>query len=203
MRPIVPLIALTLLASCSSASKRAQTLSFSTGWHAAETNGAGNPAKWEVLPDGQVRRGVLQVVTTNTGQTYNLFLTDASDATDVDVGVWLRAISGDEDRGGGVVWRARDADNYYITRWNPLEDNVRVYKVVNGVRSEMGSLDVKLDPQAWHHIRAVVEGAHMTVYLDGHVVLEEEDGTFPGPGAVGLWTKADASVFFDDFEVVW
>ena len=205
MRPFLYLTAFALLPAlaCSSTSKNPKVLSFSTGWRAAETNGAGNPARWEVIPESQVRRDVLRVEASNAGQTFNLFLTEASDVADVDVGVSFRALSGDEDRGGGVIWRAQDANNYYITRWNPLEDNVRVYKVESGRRSRLESKDVHLDAQGWHHIRVVAKGPRMTVYLDGAQVLDTEDETFLGPGSVGLWTKADASVLFDDFEVVW
>jgi len=206
MRPLTSLTALALLlaAACSSPDTGGpRILTFSSGWYAAETNGTGNPAAWGVLPDGQIRREVLEVQTSNTGQTYNLFLTDNAEVTDVDLGVTLRAVSGEEDRGGGLVWRAQDADNYYVARWNPLEDNVRVYKVVNGVRTQFQSRTVHIDPLGWHHIRVVAEGPRMTVYLNGKQVLEHADQTFLGPGAVGLWTKADACVLFDDFEVVW
>ena len=203
MRPSRSLIALALASVLACTTQGPGVKTFSNGWRAAETAGAGTPASWGLIPDGQTRRGVLRVETSNRGHTFNLFLTEDPVGADVDVGVSLRAMSGEEDRGGGVVWRARDADNYYVTRWNPLEDNVRVYKVEGGVRHRFQSATVHIDPQAWHHIRAVAKGPRMTVYLDGEQVLEHEDETFLGGGAVGLWTKADAGVLFDDFEVAW
>ena len=113
----------------------------------------------------------------------------------------LRAESGVEDQGGGLVWRMRDADNYYVTRWNPLEDNLRIYHVVDGKRSELQSADVSTDPRAWHVLEVEARGERMRVWLDGAKLLEIEDGTFDDGGRVGLWTKADATVSFDGFAV--
>ena len=37
--------------------------------------------------------------------------------------------------------------------------------------------------------------------MNGEKLLEYEDDTFPESGGVGLWTKADAVTYFDDFTV--
>jgi hypothetical protein len=169
-------------------------------FHAAETAGAGTPASWAVAREGTNR--FLRVQTENTGHTYNLCLVDGGPLDDVELAVRLRADSGVEDQGGGLVWAVQDADNYYVTRWNPLENNTRIYKVENGVRHEFQSADTELDPDRWHQLRVVRFGTRMVVFLDGLQVLEHDDATF-GAGGVGLWTKADACVSFDGFEVRW
>jgi len=173
------------------------------GWEPAETAGRGKPASWTVAADDTAPDGaqVLRVRAANAGRTFNLFVQPAARSADVRARVRLRADSGEEDRGGGLCWRLQDADNYYVARWNPLEDNVRVYKVVGGTRHELQSADVRLDPAAWHELEAAMVGSRMTVRLDGLQVLSVEDDTFSGPGRAGLWTKADASVSFDAFAV--
>ena len=115
--------------------------------------------------------------------------------------VQVLATSGEEDQGGGLVWRAIDANNYYITRWNPLEDNFRVYFVKDGRRKQLASAAATGDISRWHSVRVVVQGSHMDCYLDDDKLLSVDDQTFPGPGAVGLWTKADAATLFDDLHV--
>ena len=49
----------------------------------------------------------------------------------------------------------KDADNYYIARMNPLEDNYRVYKVVAGKRTQLGTVDIKIPSGEWHTLRVV------------------------------------------------
>jgi hypothetical protein len=163
----------------------------------AETAGAGTPASWRV--ERESGDGFLRVETSNSGHTYNLCIAEGEPRGDVDLSVRLRADTGEEDQGGGLIWGVQDADNYYVTRWNPLEDNTRIYKVEDGTRHQFQSADTQLDPSDWHTLRVVREGARMTVFLDGEQILDHTDETF-GAGRVGLWTKADASVSFDDFE---
>jgi hypothetical protein len=111
-------------------------------------------------------------------------------------------MKGEKDQGGGVVWRYQDANNYYIARMNPLEDNFRVYKVADGKRSaEFQSVDVKVPAKEWHMLKVTMKGDHIECFLDGKKHLDVKDGTFKAAGKVGLWTKADAQTYFDDFKV--
>ena len=99
------------------------------------------------------------------------------------------------------IWRAKDADNYYIARWNPLEKNFRVYYVKDGQRKQLASVDIKTDPSKWHEIEIEHVGNKIVAEFDDKKVIEIEDSTFTEGGMVGLWTKADAATAFDDFEV--
>jgi hypothetical protein len=109
----------------------------------------------------------------------------------------MKALAGEDDQGGGLVWRAKDGANYYIARFNPLEDNYRVYKVVDGARKQLGSADFKAAP-GWHTLRVVMSADHIVCYLDGEKRLDVTDSTFKEAGKVGLWTKSDAQTHFDD-----
>jgi hypothetical protein len=130
---------------------------------------------------------------------YNIALFRETMAGDVDLRVTIEAISGEIDQGGGLVWRAADAKNYYICRYNPLEDNFRLYKVVDGTRTQLASVDIPRDKRAGEHkIRATMRGDQITCELDGEKLLEARDATFAGPGMIGVWTKADAKTCFDD-----
>src|SRR5262249_14919080 len=111
-----------------------------------------------------------------------------------------RAVAGVVDRGGGLVWRAKDRNNYYICRYNPLEDNFRVYKVEDSKRTQFASAKVPGD-EAWHTVRATMSGVKITCYLDGKKLLEAEDSTFREAGMIGFWSKADAQSYFDELAV--
>jgi len=150
---------------------------------------------WEVTKDGG--NHVLFQKAKNEDAVFNVALVRGTSYRDVDLSVKVKAVAGEEDRGGGVVWRAKDKDNYYICRYNPLEDNYRVYKVEDGKRTQLADAKVPGD-DAWHTLRATMSGAKITCYLDGKKLLEAEDSTFPGPGMIGLWSKADAQSYFDD-----
>ena len=100
------------------------------------------------------------------------------------------------------MWRATDENNYYVTRWNPLESNLRTYKVENGKRSQLQSISFDASEKSWHHLQVDVRGPVHTVTFDGsRSRMMLEDASFQDGGKVGLWTKADAETEFTDFSV--
>lgn len=117
---------------------------------------------------------------------------------DLDLSVRCRLESGEIDQVCGLMFRAWGPDDYYLTRANALEDNVRLYTVVAGNRVEIASIDMDVSPEGWHTLEVSAVGAELAVSWDGEEVLSFEDTTFDAPGQVGLWTKADAVTAFDD-----
>lgn len=174
------------------------------GWTRAKTLASDTPATWAIVADETAPSPPHAFAVTeskNRGLIYNVSLRDGLEFQDVDISVAVRAGTGEEDQGGGVVFRADGVDNYYVARWNPLEHNARFYKVVDQVRSAFAAVDTKLDPSKWHTLRVLTEGPNFELFIDGESVLEATDNSIPNAGAVGLWTKADAATFFDDFVV--
>lgn len=143
---------------------------------------------------------VLAQTAASPDKVFNVALARDTKAADVALSVRLKPVKGADDQGGGLVWRARDAKNYYVARFNPLEDNFRVYKVVDGKRTQLGTVDVKRQ-QGWHVLKVRMVGDRMTCDLDGVAHLDAQDSTFPDAGMIGLWTKADAATEFDDLEL--
>jgi hypothetical protein len=154
--------------------------------------------RWEVAREGNNR--VLAQRAVSERRSFNLTLVESTSYQDVDLSVRVKAQTGEVDQGGGLVWRARDKDNYYVARYNPLEDNYRVYKVENGKRTQLDHADAPGDRQ-WHTLRITMTGRDITGYLDGKKLLVAEDSTFPDAGRIGLWSKADAQSYFDDLTV--
>jgi hypothetical protein len=150
---------------------------------------------WEVAQDGQ--NHVLAQKAKNDDDTFNVVLVDDTHFKNLDFSVRMKAVAGKLDQGGGLVWRARDKNNYYIARYNPLEDNFRVYKVQAGKRTQFQSAKIAGDTM-WHTLRVTMTGSRIACYLDGTKYLEVEDSTFTEPGKIGLWSKADAQSYFDD-----
>jgi hypothetical protein len=173
------------------------------GWTATKT-GKGDP-KWTVERD-QTSPSKSQIVKQSGRATYPVLLKDDTDIKDGFIQIKFKAVAGSEDRAGGVVWRARDANNYYVARANALEDNVVLYKTVAGVRSALdivgrkGGYGVAISVPAneWLTLRVEFKGSRFRVLYNGQQLFEVEDSTFPDAGKVGLWTKADSVTLFDE-----
>jgi len=174
------------------------------GWTGTQT-GSGS-SKWSVEKDDSApsKPNVLK----QSGQaTFPVCIKDDTSLKDGFVEVKFKPVSGKEDQAGGVIWRARDANNYYIFRANANEGNVVLYKTVNGKRSSLdivghkGGYGVK-EPVAsgqWHTLRVEFAGNHFKLSFDGKHLFDVEDTTFTEAGEVGVWTKADSVTLFDDF----
>lgn len=172
------------------------------GWTTTMT-GKGTP-KWTVERDETTPSKGL-VLKQSGKATYPLALKQRTNIRDGFVEVRFRAIAGSEDRAAGIVWRAKDANNYYVVRANALEDNVVLYKTVGGVRSSLdivgqkGGYGVKVPVAAnqWHALRVDFAGTRFKVTFNDKPLFEVEDATFANAGMIGLWTKADSVTVFD------
>jgi hypothetical protein len=130
-------------------------------------------------------------------RAFNLLWTDGERFQDGVLTLCMRADKGRVDQGGGVIWRARDANNYYIARLNPIEQDLRVYFVKDGKRVQIGGVgDVGVPTGAWFTLQVEQRGARIQCRVDGETLLDVTDQTFPDEGGVGLWTKADAASSF-------
>jgi hypothetical protein len=172
------------------------------GWSVAKT-GTGDGSAWAVAEDKSAPDGakVLAQTAESPAALFNLCVLDDAAFADVEVSVAYKAVKGATDKGGGVVWRYADANNYYVARFNPLEDNFRLYHVVDGKRTQIGGKE-KLTAKAgeWHTLKVRMVGESIACSLNGKVEIEVKDKTFAKPGKVGVWTKADAQTYFDDFQ---
>jgi hypothetical protein len=171
------------------------------GWTMGENKGTGKPAAWVVVRDESAPRDphVLLVRTENIEKTFNWCLAPGTYGADVEASVLVKPLSGHDDQGGGLMWRVQDAENYYVARWNPLENNVRLYFVKDGLRTKFGDAEVIATP-GWKRMSVRAVGDRFEVWFDGKRVIDERDDAFSKGGRVGLWTKADACTQFDDFE---
>jgi Domain of Unknown Function (DUF1080) len=174
--------------------------------------GRGTPGKWVVMKDpaSPYQGNVLaQTDADRTDYRFPVCVYDGLTAKDVDISVKFKPVSGKGDQGAGIVWRYQNKDNYYIVRANALEGNVVLYKVENGKRTDLplkgkgrtyGMKD-KVASGEWGTLRVVATGSLFEVYHNGKKLYEVEDETFKEAGKVGLWTKADSVIYFDDLQV--
>ena len=181
--------------------KSSQSGSTPGGWKATLT-GSGNP-KWTVESD---RTSPSSYVIKQSGRaTFPLLLKNDCEIKDGFVEAQFKAIDGSQDRAGGLVWRAHDANNYYVARANALEDNVVLYKTVGGRRSPLDiigrkggyGISIAVPANVWHRLRIDFKADRFRVSFNGEPLFEVQDSTFLDAGTVGLWTKADSVTLFD------
>ena len=176
-------------------------------WKIEATHPGGKLSEWKVTADKHAPSApnilAITKIHDDSSDVFNLCWTNAVLFQDGAIEVSLRADTGKEDQGGGVIWRAKDANNYYIARYNPLESNFRIYYVKNGRRTQLASAGgIDVPAGEWFRLRIAHQGTRIEGYLNGRKYLEATDETFMESGGVGFWSKADAASSFDDLLVV-
>lgn len=169
-----------------------------SGWEVAQT-GEGNGSEWKVVADGSAPSNsgfVLAQTAESPRSIFNLCVVEDASYRDVKLSVAFRSIAGKVDQGGGLVWRYVDPNHYYICRFNPLEDNLRIYKVIVGRRKQLASVDAELAGDQWHTLTVTMQEDLIVCDVEG-TQLSVRDATLTDAGRVGLWTKADAQTHFD------
>lgn len=194
-------MASTLLAASAS---MAQTVNFDkdragaapADWTCGVT-GRGNP-RWTVEPDPGAPSPPNVLMQSGAGD-FPWCVRTGTAIVDGFVEVKFKPIRGREDQAGGVVWRWKDGNNYYVARANALENNVSLYFTEGGRRKTLKYVDAPVAANSWHAMRAEFTRTRIEVFLDGKSVIKFDDAHIAGAGAVGVWTKADSVTAFDDF----
>jgi hypothetical protein len=168
-----------------------------TGWTTGVT-GHGD-SRWAVEADSGAPSGPNVLKQSGVGD-FPWAVKNDTKIGDGHVQVRFKPLSGKRDQAGGVVWRWKDGNNYYVARANALENNVSLYYTEKGRRNTLKYVDARVPLNVWHVLRVEFRDKRIRVLLNGKQYIEMEDGHIAGDGAVGLWTKADSITVFDDFE---
>jgi len=167
-----------------------------SGWTCGVT-GSGKP-KWEAATDASAPSQPNVLLQSGSG-TFPWCVKQTVSITDGYVEVKFKPLQGKEDQAGGLIWRFKDGDNYYVARANALENNVSVYHTTGGRRITIKYVNAPVASKQWHTLRAEFSGKHIQIFLDGKRYIDLEDEHIVGTGSVGVWTKADSVTAFDDF----
>ncbi|HRH85569.1 MAG TPA: hypothetical protein PLO41_01865 [Rubrivivax sp.] len=126
---------------------------------------------------------------------------DVADFKEGTITLRFKGVAGRIDQAAGILFNVQPNGDYLTLRANPLEDNLVLWKYVKGKRSSVKWIRNTPTPSGqWHELKLKVMGRKVLGYLDGKGYLEHDlpDGV---SGRVGLWSKADSVVYFDDFVV--
>jgi hypothetical protein len=198
------LIALALATAMLTAAALADTVNFDKlktgepppGWTAGQTgNGA---AKWTIERD-ETAPSPPNVLKQSGQAAYAVCIKDDTSLKDGFVEVKFKPVSGTSDRAGGLIWRARDTDNYYVTRANAVGGNISIYHTIKGQRVAFKRVSLNISSGEWHTLRVDFQRNQFVVTFDGKKVIEAQDDSFADAGKVGVFTRADSVTLFDDF----
>lgn len=167
-----------------------------TGWQSTAT-GIGTP-RWTIEKDASAPSPT-QVLKQSGEAQFPVCIYQKAEMADGFVEVKFKAVSGSGDQAGGVMFRVKDKDNYYVFRANAAEDNVELFHMLHGNRQSVKAAETKVTAQQWHRLRAEFRGPHISAYYDGKLMFETTDESLKGPGKLGVWTKWDSVTEFDDF----
>ena len=126
---------------------------------------------------------------------------DVADFRDGEISVRFEGISGRIDQGAGILFNLKPNGDYLTIRANPLENNLVMWKFEKGTRSSVKWIRNTPTPtRKWHDLKVRIAGTKVEGYINGKLYLED---TLPAPvsGRVGLWSKADSYVYFNDYAV--
>lgn len=163
--------------------------------------GRGREGKWMVLSDPTAPSGdhvLAQIDNDDTDYRFPVAVADAPELKDLRLEVRCKAVSGKVDQACGIVFRFQGPDDYYLARANALEDNVNLYRVLRGRRSQIEGWNGKVASNTWHTLAIEARGDHLQVFWEGARIIDARDDTFSGAGKVGVWTKADSVTYFTD-----
>jgi len=174
-----------------------------SGFFFART-GDGRPGQWVVTRDDTRPPGhavLSQLDRDETDYRFPVAVVNGPQAADLDLRVQCKPVEGKVDQAGGLVFRYKDENNYYLVRLNALENNVRLYHVQDGRRIQFAGWNGKVSKNTWHELEVRAKGATFVIVFDHQTVIEAEDHTFGEAGQIGVWTKADSVTSFDDLSV--
>ena len=165
--------------------------------------------------EGQASTGVADKARTLYGERYAEFLDrvqayayfpytvakDVADFRNGEISVRFEGISGRIDQGAGILFNLKPNGDYLTLRANPLENNLVLWKFEKGKRSSVKWIrNTPTATRQWHDLKIRIAGTKLEGYLNGKLYLEHVSPE-PVSGRIGLWSKADSHVYFDDYTV--
>ena len=199
-------MALCLLAACGPAATPgyAETITFAAskglGDFEFAATGNGPPGEWSVVRNNAIE-ALAQTGTDSTDGRFPLAIYRPFSGRNLYVSIRFMAVAGNVDQAGGVIVRYKSAGDYYVARANALENNVRFYRVIGGKREMLAGVDASVSAREWHTLGIAARDDRFIILFDGRELFGATDGRLPGPGRIGLWTKADSVTWFESIKI--
>lgn len=166
--------------------------------------GSGSDGTWLIQPDATApsRPNVFAKISTdNSQESFPIAVETKSKYQDLDIGIQIKVVDGRTDKSGGIIFRFQDASNYYLFRVNAIDNQIGIYRVVDGHLTLLTSDKLDAPPSGWHALRVILKGANIQAYFDSLKHIDASDNAISKAGLIGFWTHADSVAHFDDLVV--
>lgn len=183
-----------------------------TNFHAALAGG-GRPGEWKIVMDEVApllaplspqapvvtrRAMVAQMSTDPTDERFPMLIYDGETFQDFNLTTRFKIVGGTAEQMAGVVFRYQNVSNFYVVRASALGQNMRCYRVTDGVRTTPIGPAMDISTNTWHTMTLECAGNRILCELDGNVVIKLIDNNTNSLGKIGFWTKSDAVSHFGD-----
>lgn len=204
------LFSLLFLGACASGARVAEFPKPAWRWDFEDAAAGGLPAHyrsvlgtWAVRDDAQAWNGKRVLLQSGkvTEKDFTRVVMDGYNCYNLQMRIRCRFDSGNIDQAAGIMFRVQDEKNYYLARANALEQNVRLYRVVDGERQRLGGdSKIPMDSGRWYTLEIRAMGDQLAVDWEGRTLVTASDDRYK-KGTIGLWAKADSVSAFDQVEV--
>jgi len=160
--------------------------------------GIGRPPDWQAIadPDGPNGWALAEMSGDANDLRFPLCISEQALGRDLDATLRFKPLSGTRARVAGLLFRAQNANDYYVVRANALDNSVRLYRVDRGKRSQLAGKEVPVESDQWHSLRVIADNDHFEVSLDGKLLFTATDRSLRQAGAMGVWSQADSVTHF-------
>jgi hypothetical protein len=203
MRPALALLSITLLSIAGAGPASAQMvlpLTTSDGRVACihGMTGVGRPPVWQAVsdPDGPDGWALVETAKDPADLRFPLCISEQGMGRDFDATLRFKPVSGTRAQVGGLLFRAQDANDYYVVRANSLDNSVRLYRMDKGKRSQLASKEAPVEAGKWHTLRVIAINERFDVLLDGKLLFTATDRSLLQPGVMGIWSQADSTTHY-------
>ena len=174
--------------------------------------GKAQPGDWKIVmadvpsefmafsnqPVAMTRHGVLaQLSTDPTDERFPTLLYTGEKFRNFKLTTRFKLVSGVAEQMAGVIFRYQNSSNYYVVRVSGLGQNVRFYKVVDGLRSDPLGPSVSVTP-GWHSLAVQCDGNQISFWFDDRLMMPPLGDNSFSEGLIGFRTKSDAVVYYTD-----
>jgi hypothetical protein len=180
--------------------------------------GSGPPGEWKVIMEdapsalaslsgtgpATTKHSVLAQLSENPeDERFLMCVWDKETFGDFKLTTRFKTVSGKTEQMAGLAFRLQDQTNYYVLRASSLGNNVRFYKVVDGVRGTLYGPQTAVPAGVWHELSVECEGNSIRCFLNGTQVIPTLTDSSFGSGKIAFWTKSDSVSYFDNTKIVY
>jgi hypothetical protein len=136
----------------------------------------------------------------NTQPSYSILIVPDQGYTQFKASVKFKIISGEKEQAAGLVFRFQDKNHYFVLVADAINDRFSLCRLETDklICTQDVKIDVKTDQ--WYTITAHVAAQGIAGYLDDELLIQRYDKHYI-TGTIGLWTRGDSVVYFDDFTI--